>query len=356
MTPSRREFLAFTAQAAACLSAGAAGADEGARPLQELGLGVVIHSYGIRAGQPGDEGFSNPRVFFDYCRQLGAAGIQTSLTGLGVQGAEQLRADAAAAGMYVEGIVALPRDEGDVARFAAELRIAELCGAKVVRTVMLSGRRYETFDSLAAFQAFAKEGFRRLEWAKGAVEKQSVSLAVENHKDWRVEELLDILRRIDCPLIGVCVDTGNSIALLEEPHAVVDAYAPVAFTTHFKDMAVQEYANGFLLSEVPLGQGFLDLKRIVKSLRGARPEVRLNLEMITRDPLRVPCLAEKYWATFDQLPGSELAAALRDVRAHASTQGLPEIQSKSLEERLRYEDDNVRASLAFAGGALRSSD
>ena len=52
MTPSRREFLAFTARAAACLTAGAASADEGARPLQGLGLGVVIHSYGIRAGQP----------------------------------------------------------------------------------------------------------------------------------------------------------------------------------------------------------------------------------------------------------------------------------------------------------------
>ena len=36
---------------------------------------------------------------------------------------------------------------------------------------------------------------------------------------------------------------------------VVEALAPRAFTTHFKDMALEEYEQGFLLSEVPLGTG-----------------------------------------------------------------------------------------------------
>ncbi len=317
-------------------------------PLHDLGLGIVIHSYGIRGGQPGAEGFSDPLVFFEYCRQLGAAGIQTSLGALDAAAAEKMRAAATDAKMYVEGIVSLPKDEADVTRFTEELRTSAACGAKVVRTVMLSGRRYETFADIASFQTFARESFQRLERAKPAVEASGVRLAVENHKDWRTDELLDILRRIDCPLVGVCVDTGNSIALLEEPHEVVDACAPVAFTSHFKDMAVQEYADGFLLSEVPLGQGFLDLKRMVQSLRAKQPEIRLNLEMITRDPLRVPCLTEKYWATFEGLPASVLAGAMRRTRAHASKTPLPAITGKSSAEKLQFEDDNVRESLAFA--------
>jgi sugar phosphate isomerase/epimerase len=350
MKLSRRAFSVLAAQAAACLGAGRAWADSAAMPLHELGLGIVIHSYGIRAGQPGAEGFSDPLVFFEYCRQLGAAGIQTGLGILDAAAAEKMRAAASDAKMYVEGIVALPKNEADVTRFTAELRTSVACGAQVVRTVMLSGRRYETFTDLASFQAFARESFQRLQWAKPAMEATGVRLAVENHKDWRTDELLDILRRIDCPLVGVCVDTGNSIALLEEPHEVIDAYAPVAFTSHFKDKAVQEYADGFLLSEVPLGQGILDLKRIVQTLRAKQPEIRLNLEMITRDPLRVPCLTAKYWATFEQLPASVLAAALR--RLHTSTQALPGIDGKSVEEKLRFEDNNVRESLAFAAWQL----
>jgi hypothetical protein len=44
----------------------------------------------------------------------------------------------------------------------------------------------------------------------------------------------------------------------------------------------------------PYADGFLDLKKMVSLLR---PSVRLNLEMITRDPLKIPCLTDRYWAT-----------------------------------------------------------
>ena len=36
-------------------------------------------------------------------------------------------------------------------------------------------------------------------------------------------------------------------------------------------MGVEEYADGFLLSEVPLGEGILDLKGMVAALRKANP-------------------------------------------------------------------------------------
>jgi len=95
----------------------------------------------------------------------------------------------------------------------------------------------------------------------------------------------------------------NSIALLEDPLEVIETYAPWAFSTHMKDVTVSEYEDGLLLGEVPLGEGILDLKKITALLRQARPEIHLNLEMITRDPLKVPCLTPKFWATFASLPG-----------------------------------------------------
>ena len=68
-------------------------------------------------------------------------------------------------------------------------------------------------------------------------------------------------------------------------------------------MAVAEYDEGFLLAEVPLGEGFLDLPKMIALLREARPDIRFNLEMITRDPLRIPCLTDQYWATSANVPG-----------------------------------------------------
>jgi sugar phosphate isomerase/epimerase len=353
MSISRRQFVKTCVAAMPMIaSTRSATADEPATSGKEAAtsvgrLGIVIHSYGIRRSHRPSR-FGDPLVFLDYCHRLGAAGVQVSLGRGDDRFVEQMRKAAETSGMYLEGIVSLPRDDADVARFNDELRTAKECGATVLRTVMLSGRRYETFDSADAFKRFAERSWASLALAKPVVERQGVRLAVENHKDWRVPELLGILKRIDSPNIGVTLDTGNSIALLEEPHEVVEAYAPYTFTLHFKDMAVSQYDDGFLLSEVPLGTGFVDPARIIKLVRDKRPEANFNLEMITRDPLRVPCLGTKYWATFAELPAKELARTLAMVRDKAAKQPLPRISDLSLDDKLAREDENVRASLAFA--------
>jgi sugar phosphate isomerase/epimerase len=256
--------------------------------------------------------------------------------------------------MDLEGIIRLPRDRDDLGRFSAEVQTAARSGARVLRTAMLSGRRYETFETAGAFRSFAEAAWKSLVLAEPIVARSGVRLAVENHKDWRADELVAILKRIDSAHVGTCVDTGNSIALLEDPMEVVEALAPWAVTTHLKDMAVQEFDKGFLLAEVPLGEGFLDLRRIVRTLRAARPEIGLNLEMITRDPLEVPCLTEKYWATFAELPGRHLARTLTMVRNHAARRPLERMTGLPLEAKFQAEEENVRRSFAFARAELNS--
>jgi 3-oxoisoapionate decarboxylase len=341
MTPTRREALAA---AAGALLAGPrlAIADT---PALRVRMGVVIHSYGARR-------FDNPAAFLDHCATLGAAGVQTAI---GTRPAAELAAlkdKATAHGMYLEGIVGLPRDAGDVARFDAQVRSAKEAGAAVVRSVCLNTRRYETFETAEQYRDFAKRSWESLKLAEPVAAKHDLQLGVENHKDWRAEELLDILRRLSSRHVGVTLDTGNSIALLEDPMEVIKAYAPFTVTTHFKDMGVAEYEQGFLLSEVPLGEGLLDLQEAVAILRRARPAVRLNLEMITRDPLRVPCLTPKYWATFQTLPGKHLADTLAMVKAKKFPKPLPTIGQLDRAGRVAVEDDNVRRCLAYARDTL----
>jgi sugar phosphate isomerase/epimerase len=319
-------------------------------------LGVVIHSFAVRAAADRAKApaarITDPLVLLEHCHALGAGGIQT---GIGVRDQDyiaRLRRQLDAYGMFLEGSIRLPQDRADVARFAREVRTAKDAGATVVRTVMLSGRRYETFASAAAFRQWADRAYQSLTLAEPVMAKQGLRLAVENHKDWRADELAGILKRLDSPHVGACVDTGNNLALLEDPLTTVAALSPWAFAVHLKDMAVAEYEDGFLLAEVPLGEGILDLKRIVATLRRARPEVRFCLEMITRDPLKVPCLAAKYWATFADLPGRELARALAQVRRRQPRQPLPKISRLPQEQQLAAEEENVRKSLDYAGKQL----
>ncbi len=315
-------------------------------------LGICTYSYNLhwKAGRDGDPKarFKDPLEFLEYCHQLGAGGVQMAIGSRDAEYVARLRTRAESWGMYLEGELSLPKEQSDVARFDAEVRAAREAGAQVVRTAMMGGRRYETFDSADAFRQFAEKSWRSLTLAEPVLKKHRARLAIENHKDRRVLELLDLLKRISSEHVGVCLDTGNNIALLEEPMAVVEALAPFAFSTHLKDMAVQECEEGFLLSEVPLGDGFLDLDKMVAVLQKANPNVQFNLEMITRDPLKIPCLTPKYWATMRSVPARDLAATLAMVHHNAPKTPLPRTALLDTERQLAMEDENVRASLTYA--------
>jgi 3-oxoisoapionate decarboxylase len=354
MAISRRNFVA--AASAASLT-GLFGireveADQKTRKRPRLGIGSSSYSLHNRANRRKNGMFTDPLQFLNYCKSRDAGGIQTGLGKRGNAYAKKFRGRAEQSGMFIEASIGLPRNQGDVSRFDAEVRFAKTCGVTIVRTVMLGGRRYETFKSLAEFQRFRKQSLMRLQLAEPVAARHKIVLAVENHKDFRSEEFVELLKKIDSSHVGVCVDTGNNIALLEDVTETTKRLAPFAVSCHLKDMAVEEYADGFLLSGVPLGTGNVDLKTIVTILRKQRPEINFCLEMITRDPLRIPCLTDEYWKTFPKLPAKHLASMLRWVRAHNSEKPLPRISRLSPVDQLKSEEANVIASLQFAKNKL----
>ncbi len=254
----------------------------------QTGLGLVIYTQGIRrrvrkAKNPKQDLFA-PSTFLDHCRKLGAGGMQIPLGVLEPAACQQLRETAASYGMFIEGIVGPPFSDGDVARFRAEIETASRVGALAVRTVIIPGRRYERFRSREEFDEFVQRGRQALERARPIVEQHQVRLAVENHKDQRLDKRLALLKGLNSPFIGACVDTGNSLAPLEDPLTVVEALAPYAFTVHLKDQAVQEYGDGFLLADVALGDGCLELRRMVDILRRAsrRPNLISKRSLVIR--------------------------------------------------------------------------
>jgi sugar phosphate isomerase/epimerase len=314
-------------------------------------FGIGMHSYGFhwRAAKEKHAGakFSDALEFLEYAHQIGAGGVQVTIGAKETEYARRIKAKAAEYGMYFEAQFSLPANQSDVARFENDIRLAREAGATLFRTACLGGRRYETFKSAEEFREFREKSWNSLALAEPILRHQRLRVAIENHKDWLVPEFLSILQRISSEWVGVCVDIGNNIALLEDAMEVVQALAPFAFSTHIKDMAVQETSDGFLLSEVPLGDGFLDLKRMIEVLEKANPAVQLNLEMITRDPLRISCLSDGYWATMQEASASGLARSLGMVKSKKSSKPLPKTTGMTFEQQLAFEDANVRACVKY---------
>jgi len=295
----------------------------------------------------GNTAFDDASSFYDYVRGLGAQAVQTSFRDLDPQRLSALLAKSENDGIGLEGDIRLPKSSTELETFEHEVKWTRQTGATVARATLMGGRRYEVFHKFEDFHDFYRDAKKRLEMVEPILAKHGLKLAIENHKDLTFDEQALLLRQISSVWIGALVDTGNNIALLEEPNQVVESLAPYAMSVHLKDMAVQPARDGFLLSEVPLGTGFLNLHRMIATLRASNPAIVFNLEMATRDPLKIPCQNDDYWSTFPERKSTHLDAAMDLVKRHPVVQPPPAISGKPPDRQLSEEEANNRSSLAW---------
>lgn len=313
-------------------------------------MGVVIHSYAFRGKQSQTSKkyppFKDALELLEHVHTYGAGGIQTRTSGWNSNLARRLRAKSESLDMFIEGSISTPKDKGDQDRFESEIKIAKEAGVTVFRTAM-GGRRYEDFSSRSEWEAFRSRSEERLKLAEPIAKRQRIRLAVENHKDWQTSDLLELMATFSSEYIGVTIDTGNSISLMEHPDETVSALAPYAFSTHIKDMAVKEYDDGFLLSGVPLGYGLLKLNDILNTVGKFNPGIRFSLEMITRNPLKIPCKTDDYWATFENKDSKLLDKTLTWIGETRRIR-IPSVEGMDLNESIEYEEFNNQLSIKYA--------
>jgi len=334
-----------------------------ASPLNQLGnlvgrqsMGIVVHSYGFRWNSKVNSStfpsFSNAIDLLRHCSSIGAGGIQVVVNQWTAEFARQVRAEKEKLNMFVEASIALPKSAADLDVFEKNIQSAKEAGIKVARTVCLPTRRYETFKSLQEFKDFKANSLASLQMVEPILKKYSIKLAVENHKDWKSFELVELIKQLDSEYIGVTLDFGNNLALMEDPMEVINSLAPYVFSTHVKDMGLAEFPKGFLLSEVPLGKGMIDLKAAIAICRKYNPKVTFNLEMITRDPLEIPCLETAYWSTFEKSTVTDLTKALHFVKNNLYSGILPGVKNLDAESKLAFEEKNIVDCLTYAKAHL----
>ena len=334
--------LAGTGAAAAWASSGG---------LRALAQTPVLKNMG---GEPPGFGHRSRAGNFDileHCHSLGLGAVRMNLPSSDPDAVRQLRRRIEGYGMRVIISLAPPKDPGAVPAYEVAVRAVSALGA-VTTHASFTARRYEEFDTFPAFKAGIERHQRAVEIAEPILRKYKVKLAIENHKGWRAAEHVAWIKRLGSEWVGACYDFGNNIALCEDPAETLRLLAPVTIYVSFKDMAVEPYDDGFLLSEMALGDGMLDIPGMVKVLQQKDPDMIFALEMITRDPLKIPVFTQKYWATFDDsyspLPGRDLARILEIVRKTPPKRPLTRTTGLSAADALKLEDDQIARSIAWA--------
>ena len=108
-----------------------------------------------------------------------------------------------------------------------------------------------------------------------------VKLAVENHIDFTVDEMMQLLEMVDEDNFGVNFDTGNFLRLLDDPITGMEKLAPYVFATHCKDLMVdrnRDPRDPLFFAGVPVGQGLVDNMKLAEYLAKANYQGALAVE------------------------------------------------------------------------------
>jgi len=342
---SRREFLLSGAAAGLVGMLGEEALAKALPPRSPIGIASAAmgkHRNGLGVIAPMGE---DSMAYIEYCRSLGAGGLQfTPVGNLG-----QLRKRMEDLGMWYEGNARAPGSlSEDTEAFEQSLRNTVAMGGQVARYVSRrpsgsTGRRYSSFNSLEEFKAWRDEANAIVLKCLPIAERYGVKLALENHKDRLVDEHVEFIRKTSSEYLGALVDPGNNLSMLESPEETCTKLAPYVLSVSMKDMGVAPYEDGFLLSEVRFGTGVTDQKSLWEILKDGNPDLNCLEEIITRDPLKVPCLTASYWRSMPDRRADDLAGHMEWVRRNASE--LPYVDHLSPQELLQAEEDNNRDTL-----------
>jgi len=293
--------------------------------------------------------------YLERASELGLDGVASAdmghfdSTGPGYLG--ELKSKADELGLYLE----IGTGGTDPEHLDEAARASELFGQPVVRTFVSAGSTWGG-DFRAQLPSIARE----LTQAAGLAARHGVTLAVENHQDLTSEELEALVMAVGPERLGVCLDTGNSLGVLEHPLDAARRLAPYTRTVHLKDYCVAPFGDGYVLVGCPLGKGSVPLEEIVALLREHSPagELHLNIESALEFVPVSSMRGERWTERHAGKAGAILSAGLRAF-------SIEELSSEkwfcrpdtgpSIDELLAAEEVIVRGSVArareLAGGA-----
>lgn len=334
------------------MAAGALAADPKAHPKVLRYMGTAGPGLGARIRAMGKDW-----DIIEYAHEKGLGAAHTSLPqDLNPAGIAKIRQQVEKYDMRLTVGLRTAKTDADLPKYEAAVKACSEMGGRVACVHdPFSGRRYEQFQSAAEFHAFdaaAKAAVRRVE---PILRKYKMPLAIENHKGWRSAELADWVKSTGSEYVGVCLDLVNNVSLIETPQQTIDTLAPYTIFVSFKDIGVDFYQDGILLSEVPFGEGHLDLAGIVTRFQKKDPKMLFQLEMLTRDPLKVPIFTEQYWKVYDEkspAPARDLAMLIAWVRNNPPKRPLPKTSGLSPQGVLALEDKLNQECIDYARAYL----
>jgi sugar phosphate isomerase/epimerase len=338
----------FFAAATAALASGARFA-----PAAPVKFGVDLFS--IRS-----QGWT-PFQYLDYCAKHGVEVVHFSeirfIGGLEEENLKRVRAHAEKVGIEIEiGMMSIcPTSKMfRAAQGTAEEQLikmigsAKLVGSRIVRCVL--GSSADRQPPLG-IEGNIESTVKVLRAVRSRVMDAGLKIAIENHAgDMQARELKMLIEEGGKDFVGACLDSGNPVWAIEDPHLTLETLAPYVLTSHVRDSAVWPAPQGASVAWTRMGDGNIGIDDYVRKYAELCPGKALSLEVIVTGPRTFNYHDPAFWNLYRKTPAWEFARFVTLVEKGTPRPAAPPAPRAAAADRER---EDLEASIAYTKELLR---
>ena len=92
-----------------------------------------------------------------------------------------------------------------------------------------------------------------------------IKVAIENHAGDMQARAQGLVEAAGSDIVGVCLDSGNPVWTVEDPHLTLDTLAPYVLTSHMRDSALWKTPEGIAVRWTRMGEGNMGMEDYLRT-------------------------------------------------------------------------------------------
>lgn len=185
---------------------------------------------------------------------------------------------------------------------------AKIAGSPIVRAFL------GTFNDRigpVSMDAHIENTVKVLRPLRSRFQDANVKVAIENHAgDMQARELKTLIEEAGKDFVGACLDSGNPVWAMEDPHLTLETLHPYVLTSHVRDSNVWKTPDGIVVRWSRMGDGNVGIARWVKRYVELCPGKAMSLEIIVGGQRTHAIYDQKFWDAYRHTPAWEFSRFL----------------------------------------------
>jgi 3-oxoisoapionate decarboxylase len=201
----------------------------------------------------------------------------------------------------------------DKAQGTAEEQLGRMIdAAKIVRSPIVRAVLGSSADRADGIDTHIDDMVKVLKTMRSRLMDANVKVAIENHAgDMQARELKRLVESAGPEYVGVCLDSGNPVWTIEDPHLTLDTLAPYVLTSHVRDSALWNTPQGAAVRWTRMGEGNMGMEDYLRKYIQKCPGRAVSLEVIvSAQPRMFNYHDPKFWDNYRNTPAWEFSRFL----------------------------------------------